>query len=264
MAWRPPHEGVIDPSAPGGRPAIWAATGRSGGVSVGDFDSLNLAGHVGDDPAAVQENRERLRRWSGAAHVVVLSAVHGNDVVCVDDAVLAAAGRGADPVADAVVCDRPDVSVVALGADCLTLAMVGDDDATVAAVHCGWRGLAGDVVGATVAALAARGVRPAHVVLGPAVCGECYPVPLDRVEELNRRAPVGIAEASLVRCPDGQPGIDVRAGVLARLTDLGVSASAVTSVARCTVEETDLFSFRRDGRTGRQGILVARPGRMGA
>lgn len=262
MGWRPPHWGAIDPSAPGGRPVIWAATGRPGGVSDGDFRSLNLATHVGDDPRAVTENRERLRRWSGASTLITLSAIHGSDVVVVDDEVAAAARSGHDPVADAVVCDRDDIAVLALGADCLTMAVVGDDDRTVAAVHCGWRGLAGDVVGATVEVLASRGVRPAHIVLGPAVCGACYPVSPDRVDDLRRRAPDGVADASVVMCPDGQPGIDVRAGVTRRLQSLGLSASAITSIGRCTVEEPDLFSYRRDGRTGRQGIVVTRARRM--
>lgn len=241
---------------------IWAATGRSGGVSVGDFASLNLAAHVGDDPRAVTENRGRLRRWAGASTLITLSAVHGSDVVVVDDDVAAAARSGRDPVADSVVCDRDDIAVLALGADCLTMAVVGDDDRTVAAVHCGWRGLAGDVVGATVEVLQSRGVRPAHIVLGPAVCGACYPVSPDRVEDLRSRAPAGVADASVVMCPDGQPGIDVRAGVIRRLESLGVSASAITSIGRCTVEEDDLFSYRRDGRTGRQGIVVTRASRM--
>jgi len=256
VGWRPLHWGEIDPSAPGGRPVFWAATGRSGGVSTGDFRSLNLATHVGDDPRSVGENRDRVRRWSGASALITLSAVHGSDVVVVDDDVLEGARAGHDPVADAVVCARADIALLAMGADCLTLAIVGDDDRTVAAVHCGWRGLAGDVVGATVATLARLGVQPAHVVLGPAVCGACYPVSPERVDDVRATAPEGVTEASLVVCPDGQPGIDVRAGVTHRLQSLGVPGSQITSVALCTVEEPDLFSFRRDGRTGRQGIVV--------
>ena len=262
MGWRPLHWGAIDPSAPGGRPVFWAATGRSGGSSLGDFRSLNLATHVGDDPRVVAENRDRVRRWTGASALITLSAVHGSDVVVVDDDVLADARAGRDPVADAVVCDRADIALLALGADCLTMAIVGDDERTVAAVHCGWRGLAGDVVGATVATLAGLGVRPAHVVLGPAVCGACYPVSPERVDDVRGRAPEGVAEASMVVCPDGQPGIDVRAGVTHRLQSLGVPGSRITSVALCTVEEPDLFSFRRDGRTGRQGVVVSCGGRM--
>lgn len=262
MGWRPLHWGAIDPSAPGGRPVVWAATGRSGGSSTGDFRSLNLAAHVGDDPRAVEENRARVRRWSGASALITLSAVHGSDVVVVDDDLLADARNGRDPVADAVVCDRADIALLALGADCLTMAIVGDDDRTVAAVHCGWRGLAGDVVGATVATLAGLGVRPAHVVLGPAICGACYPVSPERVDDVRGRAPEGVAEASVVVCPDGQPGIDVRAGVTHRLQSLGIPGSQITSVALCTAEEPDLFSFRRDGRTGRQGIVVSCGGGM--
>jgi YfiH family protein len=231
-------------------------------VSVGDFESLNLATHVGDDPRAVDWNRARILEWTGAQALVTLSAVHGADVVIVDDKVIAASRTGRDPVADALICQRDDVAVLALGADCLTIGIAGDDNQTVAAVHCGWRGLANDVVGATVRTMESLGTRPAHVVLGPAVCGACYPVSPDRVDDLRRDAPDGVAEAGVMQCPDGQPGIDVRAGVRKRLESLGLPATAVTSIDLCTVEEADLFSYRRDGRTGRQGIVVARAGRM--
>jgi copper oxidase (laccase) domain-containing protein len=63
-----------------------------------------------------------------------------------------------------------------------------------------------------------------------------------------------VAAAALVTCPDGQPGIDVREGVRARLRDLGVEARRIRTAGGCTVEDPDLFSFRRDGVTGRQGI----------
>lgn len=259
MEWHPPHRGVIDSSTTGGRPAIWAATGRSGGMSVGRFSSLNLASHVGDEPRAVAANRDRVRRVMGAGELIALSAVHGSDVVVVDDSVIESARSGQDPVADAVICDRPDVALLALGADCLTLAIAGDDDVTVGAVHCGWRGLVEDVVGATVAAMLSRRVRPARVVLGPAICGRCYPVPPSRVDELRARCSGAVASASVVTCADGQPGIDVRAGVRARLQELDVPDDAVLLVGGCTAEHDDLFSHRRDGITGRQGMVIVRP-----
>ncbi len=119
------------------------------------------------------------------------------------------------------------------------------------------------MVGATVATLADLGTRPGRVVIGPAVCGTCYPVPPERSDRVRESCSAGVARAAVVRCPDGQPGIDVRAGVVARLTELAVPADSVAVVGGCTVEDAGLFSFRRDGVTGRQGMAIVRNGSSG-
>ena len=239
----------------GGRPARWAATGRSGGVSGPPYSSLNLAHHVGDDARAVAENRDRAAAAVGAApgRWAVPDAVHGSDVAVVE-------GPGPVPGVDALVTSVPGLALLALAADCVPLALVGDDDRTVAAVHCGWRGLVADVVGRTVALLADRGVGVAHVILGPSVCGACYPVPPERADAVSRSWPGDVAAAAVLTCADGQPGIDVGLGVRARLACLGVSPDRITVVPGCTVEDPALFSHRRDGVTGRQAIVVARMG----
>lgn len=241
--------GDLAPCTPGGRPAFWAATGRSGGVSSAPFDSLNLAVHVGDDPGRVAANRERVRRAAGAHGIAILRAVHGSHVAVVDT-------PGDVGGADAVVTEAAGLALVALGADCLVLGIAGDDGRTVAVAHCGWRGLAGDVVGATLQVLGERGVRPAQIVLGPSICGACYPVPDERIAELRRACSARVSEAAFVRCSDGQSGIDVRAGVRMRLEELGWGHVPVTDVARCTAEDPGLFSHRRDGLTGRQGLIL--------
>jgi polyphenol oxidase len=251
--------GLVDSPAPGGRPSAWAATGRRGGVSSAPFDTLNLAGYVGDSPAAVAENRARLAVALGVAgeRLAVMDSVHGADVAVVD-------GPGVVAGVDALVTAEADLVIVALGADCVPLALVGDDGRTVAVAHCGWRGLVVDVVGAVVAEMRARGADVARVVLGPSVCGRCYPVPLERAAGVRSACSASVAAAALVGCADGQPGIDVSGGVVARLDELGVPASAVIRAGGCTVEDLGLFSYRRDGLTGRQGVAIRSAGHDGA
>lgn len=247
--------GVVDPRSPGGRPASWAATGRSGGVSLAPYASLNLAGYVGDAADSVAMNRSRVARTLGLAgdRLAVMDSVHGADV-----AVVSAPGVIAG--VDALVTQEPDLAIVALGADCVPIALVGDDDRTVAVAHCGWRGLVADVLGAVVAVMADHGCGVDRVLLGPAVCGRCYPVPPERAQQVADAWPGAVATAAVVACPDGQPGIDVRQGVVARLLALGMSRESITLVGGCTVEDPDLFSYRRDGVTGRQGVAVCRHG----
>lgn len=251
--------GHVLPARSDGRPVRWAATGRSGGLSLPPFDSLNLAGYVGDDPLAVRENRARVARAVGAdlGRLAVMDAVHGAAVAWVTE-------PGVVPGVDALVTREPGLAVLALGADCVPLVLVGDDGATIAVVHCGWRGLVADVVGAAAGVMRDAGAGIARAVLGPAVCGTCYPVPRDRADEVALRCRGPVADVALVRRSDGQPGIDVRLGVAARLAVLGLRRGSITLAGGCTVEDPALFSYRRDGRTGRHGMAacLVDPARM--
>ncbi len=243
--------GVLDPRSTGGRPARWAATGRWGGSSQASYASLNLAGYVGDDDEAVAHNRAVASGWVAAAGLAVMDAVHGADVALVDR-------PGVVAGVDALVTRTPGLALAALGADCVPLALVGSDGATVGVAHCGWRGLAADVVGALVAAMSDQGSGVDHAVLGGAICGQCYPVPPERAREIEARCSPAVARTAVVSCADGQPGIDVSRGVIARLAEAGVPSDAVLVAAGCTAEDPGLFSYRRDRLTGRQGIVIAR------
>ncbi|MHB1211039.1 MAG: polyphenol oxidase family protein [Candidatus Nanopelagicales bacterium] len=247
--------GRSEPTAPGGRPALWAATGRCGGVSLAPYDTLNLAGHVGDLPGAVAENRRRAARAVGSAHVATMRCVHGAAIARVD-------GPSESEGVDGLVTTTAGLALLALGADCLPLAIVGSNGIAVGVAHCGWRGLADDVVGEAVNAVESLAGGIHEVVLGPAVCGACYPVPERRADVLRDAVSPGVAAAAIVTTNAGQAGIDVRAGALSRLVELGVPAGSIRLVGGCTVEDPALFSYRRDGGTGRQGMaacIVAGP-----
>ena len=247
----PLAEGLVEPSAPGGRPARWAATGRSGGLSAPPFDTLNLAAYVGDDPISVTGNRLRLAEALGVAPeaLCVMGAVHSAELAVVQT-------PGTVAGVDALLTQVPGLALVALGADCIPMALIGADGVTVAAVHCGWRGLVLDVVGVTISALRDHGTRVAAVVLGPSACGSCYAVPPQRADEVRRRTSSLVGDAAITRTRDGQPGIDLRLGVGARLAELGIDGSDVALAGGCTIEDPALFSYRRDAITGRQGMAV--------
>ncbi len=237
----------------------WAVTGRDGGTSAPPYDSLNLATHVGDDPAAVAANRGAAAALLGVrpGDVVHMAPAHGREVAVVD-------GPRSAPVegVDALVTACPGLALAALAADCVPLVLADPDAGVVAAVHAGWRGVRDDVVAAALDAMADLGAAPVRVraVLGPAVCGRCYGVPAGRVAEVVATAPEAVATSSA-----GGPALDLRAGLLGRLADLGVRAEAVGG---CTAESPGLFSHRRDGVTGRFAAMVVRdadpPGGLGA
>ena len=223
-------------------------TDRRGGRSASPFDSFNLATHVGDAPADVAANRERLARELGvpANRLVWMTQVHGNGVAVIEDAV-------ENPVADvdALVTATPGLVLCVLVADCVPVLLADPVAGVVAAVHAGREGVHRGVVPAALAAMTRLGSRPEDVeaLLGPAVCGADYEVPAAMQAEVARVAP-----AAAVRTRKGTPGLDLRAGIAESLTRAGVRQ--VVHDPRCTVEDRFLFSHRRDGVTGRQAALV--------
>ncbi len=236
------------PAASAGVRPRRVVTDRRGGRSVPPYDSFNLGGHVGDDPAAVAANRERLAREIGVPvdRLVWMSQVHGTGVAIVEDAT-------ENPVADvdALVTATPGLALCVLAADCVPVLLADPVAGVVAAVHAGREGVRRGVVPAALAAMTRLGSRPADVeaLLGPAVCGLDYEVPATMQAEVARVAPAGA-----VRTRQGTPGLDLRAGLAEVLTGAGVRQ--VVHDPRCTVEDRRLFSHRREGRTGRHAGVV--------
>ena len=221
---------------------------RAGGRSRGAYSSFNLSAGVGDDPAAVRANRDRLARELGVP-VVFLQQVHGTEVVTVDSVPDPAAPDVA--ASDAVVTALPGVGVAVLAADCVPVLLADPRAGVVGAAHAGRVGAAAGVLPATVAAMERLGARAAdvEVLLGPAICGGCYEVPAAMRAEVDRALP-----GSAVRTRKGTPGLDLRAGLYHQLTALGVAR--IGGDPRCTFEDRDLYSHRRQPGTGRQAAIT--------
>jgi polyphenol oxidase len=224
-------------------------TDRTGGVSKPPYDSMNLGAGSGDDPQAVAVNRDRLAAACGlrAADVGWLRQVHGTAVRYVDDP---AGGQLAEP-ADASFTDVPGLALAVLAADCLPVLLADPVARVVGAAHAGREGMAAGVVPALVSAMTTAGARPDRMraVLGPAICGGCYEVPAQLRDRIAACVP-----AARCRTRAGTPGLDISAGVASQLAGLGVAA--VAADGRCTRESAELFSYRRDGPTGRFAALV--------
>lgn len=242
---------VADWPGPPGVRAI--ATTRAAGASAAPYAHLNLGDHVGDAPAAVAANRARLAQWLGLpAAPAWLRQVHG--AVVVDAATVA---PGVPPEADASYATRPGVVCAVLTADCLPVVLAATDGRAVAVAHAGWRGLAGGVLEATVAALGAAGAPAGELVawLGPAIGPAAYEVG----SEVRAALLAGDAGADAALAP-GRAGhwwLDLYAAARRRLAAAGVGA--VHGGGLCTAGDPQrFFSHRRDGTTGRQATLVWR------
>ncbi|WP_051681686.1 peptidoglycan editing factor PgeF [Cellulomonas sp. HZM] len=215
-------------------------TSRAGGVSVPPFDALNLGDHVGDAPAAVTRNRELLARWAGCA-VAFAHQVHGREAV-----VLHAPPSGPLGDADVLVSTSPDVAVAVMVADCVPVLLADARAGVVAAVHAGRAGLVAGVVQSALAAMLDLGadVTRIRAALGPCVAASSYEVPAGLRDEVAAAVPGTGATTSW-----GTPALDLAAGVVGLLHAAGVEH--VVADGRDTWSDPGLFSYRRDGRTGR-------------
>lgn len=222
-------------------------TTRNGGVSEAPYASLNLAVHVGDVPATVATNRQRVSEYAGVP-VSFLTAEHGTVV-----ASIAQPGQQPPP-ADALVTTVPGVALGAIAADCSPVLLHDSATGAVAAVHAGREGLYGGVIdSAWQAVLKLRGdgaIGAISASIGPTICGRCYEVPHEMRARIAERHPTAYATTR-----DGTPGLDISRAIAARLTDLG--ADTVVTSDLCTAESGLFFSHRRDDVTGRfAGVIV--------
>jgi polyphenol oxidase len=230
-------------------------TRRAGGVSTGPFGALNLSDGVGDEPAAVAANRDRVLQAiaPSARHLAWLRQVHGTAVHLINDlsSLTQNAPAGQAPQADAICATVQGVALGVLGADCAPVLVADPEARVIGAAHAGRPGMAAGVVGELVAVMTRAGADPArmHAVIGPAICGRCYEVPAGMQAEVEAAVP-GSACATTA----GTPGIDLRAGLRGQLARLGVAH--ISDDARCTAESAELYSYRRDGTTGRFAGLI--------
>ena len=223
-------------------------TTREGGVSTGAYRSFNLGDHVGDEAAAVTANRGHLAAGIGLSsdRVVWMEQVHGRTIEVVDGP-----RPESVPATDGLVTDVPGLAVAVLVADCVPV-LLGDPVAgVIAAVHAGRVGARVGVLTAALAAMRRLGAEPGCVeaLLGPAACGQCYEVPPAMQSEVARHLP-----GSASRTRRGTPGLDLRAGLWQQLADAGVGRIGLDP--RCTIEDPALFSYRREGTTGRLAAVT--------
>lgn len=246
--------------------------------SLPPFDDANLGDHVGDDLVTVAAHRLALAQ-AMQADPVWLRQVHGHRVVHLGrgtDAGWQVDGQAWDPAqpveADGSWTTEPGVACTVMVADCLPVLLAAPQGRGVAALHAGWRGLAGagslagqGVLETGVAALCAgASCEPAELQawLGPCIGPQSFEVGEDVLRGFG-------VDPGAVVTPHFQPLpytgkaanqspkwlADLPGLARQRLAGLGVSL--VAGGRWCTVSDASrFFSFRRDGVTGRQAACI--------
>lgn len=220
-------------------------TSRVGGVSSGSFTDFNLALHVGDEIEAVVENREILARALGLTsdRVFYMDQVHGDEIAMVERSRPASQ----PPKVDALITQESDTALVVLVADCIPLLF--RSPSAIAAVHVGRAGLVAGIVEAAIAKLENLGASRSEISaqIGPSICGSCYEVSPEIYLDVISNYPA--AATTLAKHTLNLPG-----AVISILDSYEIEYSRENS---CTAHGENLFSYRRDGVTGRQAGVIA-------
>ena len=221
-------------------------TTREGGVSAGEYASMNLGLSSGDDAANVARNRA-IARSHLPSDPAWLAQVHGADVVDLD-----VPRPGERPRADAAAVSTPGRVAAVLTADCMPLFFCDRAGTRVAVAHAGWRGMAAGVIENAVRALG-RDPREVSAWMGPAIGPDAFEVGPEVKAAFEDVDPEG-ARAFV----PGRPGkfmADLYALARQRLARAGVRE--VHGGGFCTLHERErFFSYRREPRSGRMGAFI--------
>lgn len=239
--------GWITPDWPAPANVRALATLRSGGVSEATYASLNLATHVGDRAEHVARNRALLRDAAQLpSEPVWLEQVHGTTVWDVAHASVT------PPTADAAVATVSRRICTIMTADCLPVLFCAVDGKAVGAAHAGWRGLAGGVLDATVAAM---GTKASQIIawLGPAIEQSAFEVGEEVREQFMARTPVH-ADA-FVRNERGRWQADIYRLARVELERMGI-AGVYGGDFDVFADPARFFSYRREKQTGRMATLI--------
>lgn len=207
------------------------------GVACTDASVDVGTGHVAELDA--------VRAALGLDELVTVSQVHGVAVADADGPL------PPSTEADALVTTRAGVGLCIRVADCVPVLLHDATTGVLGAAHAGRKGFRDGVLPEVVAAMRDRGATHLTAWVGPHVCGECYEVPQEMVDDVAMRCPAARARTSW-----GTPSLDLGAGAAAQLRRLGVTVEVDQT---CTRTTPTLHSYRRDqAAAGRLGAVVWR------
>jgi len=229
---------------------------RQGGVSPAPWNSLNYGRTVGDDYGRVTENIGRGLTAIGrsAEQAFDVWQVHSASVVRADEP----SRSGGHLKADAIISDRPEVTILMRFADCVPIMIYDPRRRAAGTAHAGWLGTVRGVATELVRSLQNEyGCRPEDMVagIGPSIGPDHYPVGSDVVAEFEKAH--GDQAHDHLHSVDGAVHLDLWGANETQLSAAGVGSIEVCEICTaCNLQ--DWYSHRGEkGSTGRFGAHLA-------
>lgn len=242
-------------------------TTRHGGVSTGDYTSMNPGEFSGDNPDFVRINRRLLSDAIGipSGRLFAPFQVHGAEIYAIDTPFLTLPVERQNESLkgiDALVTDLPGVCIAVSTADCVPVLLYAPDKKVVAAIHAGWRGTVQQIVAETVRFIQDKyGCNPALMMAGiaPSISGEAFEVG-DEVVEAFRNTGMNVDSIVHRNAITGKAYIDLWEANRIQLLNAGLRSDLIEVAGICTWQQhEEFFSARRLGiKSGRilSGIMI--------
>lgn len=245
-------------------PVPHAFTTRLGGVSEGSYHSLNPHPHVGDDPAAVSENVERILAVLGGdkAQVVFSRQIHTDHIRVVGASdCLTDIHHPLTQEADGLITIEPDVTLAVFTADCIPILLWDAYTGAVAALHAGWRSTVLDIAGKAVEKLCAMASYPKYIraSIGPGIGMCCFETDSDVPEAMFETLGADVVEC-IKDLGSGKSRVDLKEVNRRLLLGARLLPEHITVSDYCTMCNPDLFwSHRVTGdKRGAQAAIIRR------
>lgn len=236
---------------------------RMGGVSKGDFATMNFSFTRGDNREDVLENYRRMAAALGVDmnRMILTWQTHTTNVRRVtaeDEGKGVVRDRDYRDV-DGLITDIPGITLVTFFADCVPLYFLDPVHRAIGLSHSGWRGTVKRMGQVTVDAMKeAFGSRPEDIIacVGPSICKDCYEVGAEVAEEFFGAFDETYHNVILLKNPDGKYQLDLWKANEIVLTEAGIKKENLAVTNICTYCNPDLlFSHRRSAE--RRGNLCA-------
>ncbi len=151
---------------------------------------------------------------------------------------------GEGPRADAMVTDRPGLALGIITADCAPRLFADRARGIVGAAHAGWRGAAGGILDAVVAAMRRLGATEVVAAVGPCIAQGSYEVGPELRDAVVTAGTVPDPHGFFLPGRDDRLHFDLSGYCLARLRACGVDTAASLGCDTRS-DEARFFSHRR-------------------
>lgn len=234
---------------------------RYGGVSKGEFESLNLGSSRGDDPEAVKENYRRVCSLFGKSEndCAVTRQVHGTEVKIITSVDKHVVLSDVPYEADGIVTKEKGIPLFCFVADCVPVLMCDCENGVAGAIHCGWRSSVSDILKIAVEKMESLGADRTKicVAMGASIgscCFECDRDVPDMIADYLKGNTDGIWTVK----ENGKYMVDLREANRRRLVSLGVTNDNIDVSSECTYCLHDKYWSHRytKGKRGNLGAVI--------
>ena len=244
-----------------------AISTRFNGYSKGDFNSLNLALHVNDDPLQVQKKRQKFCAGLNIdfSNMTTCQQVHGNNIVLVNELNKGSGAVNFDdtiPDADALITNKPNIALTLFFADCTPIMIYDPINHAIGVAHAGWRGTVGQIAKKTVEKMQENyqtDPKDCLASIGPAIGKCCYEIGDEVADKFKAIFAQDSAQILKYHQNKQKYHLDLWKANALMLEKAGLLPSNIDMANTCTCCNHDVFfSYRADsGKTGRIACILA-------